>query len=331
MLLSIITPALNEERYIAETIESFIAQQCHSFDIEVLICDGMSTDRTREIVKEYAAIYPNVRLIDNPDRKTPYAFNVGLKEAKGEYIAILGAHAKFDANYIQVCYDELIKSGSVGCSGRIVTKSAFNTFPAKISEWVMLSTFGVSSSSYRTLKEGYSHTVSYPIFKKQPLIDLGGYNVLLERNQDNDMNQRLLDAGHKLYCTNKTMCYYRPPATLERLFQYAFKSGLWNAKSLFHHPKSMRIHHLVPFVFTSSIIVTAIFGLAEFLFFSTTYLWYLLAFIVCMHLLTGLLFTMRSLKYEHDSRKTILPFMFFAFHFSYGWGSVKGFWKSIFK
>ncbi len=325
MILSIICPTYNEEKYIAQTLDSFLSQKYHSFELEILICDGMSTDGTREIVQQYTNRYPFIKMIDNPKRKTPFAFNEGLKYAKGEYVAILGAHAKYREDYLQVCFDELIKTGAAGCSGRIITKSSSGRYEPKLSEWVSLSVFGVSSSSYRTLKEGFVHSVPYPVFKKQVLLDLGGYDVTLERNQDNDMNQRILDVGHTLYSTWKTWCYYRPPANLKALMNYAIKNGFWNAKSLRIHAKSMRTHHFIPFIFTAGLIGLSILGLLEFLIIHTTWCWALLGVIVSIHLLFGLFFTIRSLKYENDGRKIVLPFVFFAFHFSYGWGTMKGF------
>lgn len=327
MILSIICPTLNEEKYIAQTLDSFMAQECHSFQVEVLICDGMSIDNTRAIVQEYAAANARIKLLDNIHQKTPFAFNVGLHAASGEYVAILGAHTKYEDNYLQACYDELIKSGSVGCTGRVITKAAYPGFEPKIAEWVMLSTFGVSTASFRAMQEGYVHSVNFPIFKKQPLLDLGGYDTKLERNQDNDMNQRLLDAGFKLYCTAKTKCYYRPPADLNALFRYAFRSGFWNAKSVLVHARSMRLHHMVPFLFTLGIIGCILFGVPEVIMFRTKYLLSLLAFVVALHLMVGLVFAGRSLKYENDGRKIMLPFIFFAFHFTYGWGSLLGFVK----
>jgi hypothetical protein len=49
--------------------------------------------------------------------------------------------------------------------------------------------------------------------------------------------------------------------------------------------------------------------------------------VVSAHLLAGIAFAIRSLKYEYDGRKIVLPFIFFAFHFSYGWGTLRGFLK----
>ena len=327
MIVSIICPTYNEERYIQQTLESFLTQQFHSFELEILICDGRSTDATRKIVEEYANHHPCVRLIDNPHRKTPYAFNEGIKHAKGEYVAILGAHARYQPNYLQVCYDELIKSGAAGCSGRIITRSSSGRYEPKLAEWVTLSTYGVSGKSFRTSPEGYTHSVPYPLFKKQVLIDLGGYDNSLERNQDNEMNQRILDAGHTLYITWKTHCYYHPPANLKSLMKYASRNGFWNAKSLVKYTSSMRIHHFIPFFFTTVLLATCLVGLIEFVLTKSTVSWGILGVVVSVHLLLGLAFTINSLKYEYDGRKIVLPFIFFAFHFSYGWGTLKGFVK----
>jgi glycosyltransferase involved in cell wall biosynthesis len=327
MTLSIICPTFNEEKYIAQTLDSFLRQKYHSFKLEILICDGRSTDDTRAIVEEYSNRYPFIRLIDNPERKTPFAFNAGIKHAKGDYVAILGAHAKYNEDYLQVCYDELIKSGAAGCSGRIITQSSSGRYEPKLSEWVTLSVYGVSANSSRTIREGFAHSVPYPVFKKQVLVDLGGYDNTLERNQDNDMNQRILDAGHKLYSTWKTLCYYRPPANLKALMKYAAKNGFWNAKSILIHAKSMRLHHFIPFFFTTGLLLLALVGAIELIANHTSYGWRLLGMIISLHLLIGLAFTIRSLKYENDGRKVVLPFIFFGFHFSYGWGTIKGFLK----
>ena len=325
MILSIICPTYNEEKYIQKTIESFLKQQYHSFDLEILICDGMSTDKTREIVQSFSKQNPLIRLVDNPNRKTPYAFNIGLKEAKGDYVAILGAHSEYDDNYLQTCFEKLAEKNVVGCSGRIITKAASNNTQAKWSEWVNLSSFGVSGNSFRVIKEGYVHTIGYPVFKKQALLDVGGYIETLVRNQDNDMNQRLMDAGNRLYCTWDTQCYYRPPANINALLKYAEKNGLWNANSFFVNRKSMRLYHFIPFFFTLSLLALAIIGSIEKIILHSNYCWYLFIAIIVLHLIAGTLATLKSMLEEFDIRKIVLPFLFFAFHFSYGWGTIKGF------
>ena len=90
MKVSVLMPTFNHETFIAEAIESFLAQQCN-FDIELLIGNDASTDNTLKIAKKYADKFPDkIKLIDHSQ-------NLGLLKnyksiinvAKGEYLAIL--------------------------------------------------------------------------------------------------------------------------------------------------------------------------------------------------------------------------------------------------
>ena len=81
-MLSVIVPIYNEEKYISKCIDSILEQDYPKNDLEVILVDGMSTDKTREIVAEYTAKYPFIRLIDNPKRIAPWAMNTGIKESQ---------------------------------------------------------------------------------------------------------------------------------------------------------------------------------------------------------------------------------------------------------
>lgn len=98
-MLSVICPIYNEERYIAGCIESILAQDFPKTELEVLFVDGMSTDRTREIVDIYTKRYPFIHLIDNPERIVPFAMNRGIAASKGKVVMRLDAHATYESNY----------------------------------------------------------------------------------------------------------------------------------------------------------------------------------------------------------------------------------------
>ncbi len=325
MTISIICPTYNEEHFVAQTVKSFLAQELSGISLEVLVVDGMSTDKTREIVRALQVSDSRLKLIDNPERKTPFAFNRGLKEAAGEYVAILGAHASYASNYIQSCYDELVRTGSVGCTGKIISKAAAESPNAQYVEWILENPFGVSGSSFRTIAEGYVHSVNFAVFRKDALLALGGYDVALSRNQDNDMNQRLLDAGHKLYCTWKTHCYYFPQSSLNKLFRYAYNNGYWNVASLGRNRRSMRLYHFVPFIFLITLIGSAVLGIGEVILLKHSYLLFLSILVLIVYMVVASVFTFRSIVKQFDIRKIVLPFLFLSFHLSYGWGSLRGF------
>lgn len=63
--VSIVIPCRNEENYIGECLDSFINQTYPKELYEVLVCDGFSDDKTREIVEEYSKKYSNIKLLDN--------------------------------------------------------------------------------------------------------------------------------------------------------------------------------------------------------------------------------------------------------------------------
>lgn len=90
VLFSVVMPSFNSERHISEAIQSVRDQSCTDF--ELLVIDGGSRDRTREIVEEIAARDPRVRFLENPDDQGPaHARSVGVRNAQGRYVAFLDA------------------------------------------------------------------------------------------------------------------------------------------------------------------------------------------------------------------------------------------------
>ena len=92
-------PIYNEEKYICKCINSILEQDFSQEDMELLLVDGMSTDRTRDLIQPYLRQYPWIHLLDNPQRIAPCAMNVGIKAAQGDVIMRLDAHAEFPSNY----------------------------------------------------------------------------------------------------------------------------------------------------------------------------------------------------------------------------------------
>ncbi|MEK7600446.1 MAG: glycosyltransferase family 2 protein [Patescibacteria group bacterium] len=79
IIVSVLTPAFNEEQYICETIESILNQTYKNF--EYIICDDCSTDRTWEIIQRYASIDDRIIAIRN-DR------NLGIAGIKNRLISM---------------------------------------------------------------------------------------------------------------------------------------------------------------------------------------------------------------------------------------------------
>ncbi|MBD2778472.1 glycosyltransferase family 2 protein [Iningainema tapete] len=97
-MLSVITPVYNGERFIENCIKVVIEQKC--FDVEHIIVDGASKDRTVEIIKQYANQYPHIRWISEQDQGQSDAMNKGIAMAKGEILGILNVDDYYEPNLL---------------------------------------------------------------------------------------------------------------------------------------------------------------------------------------------------------------------------------------
>ena len=99
--VSVIIPCRNEEKYIGMVLQSIYDQSFPISDLEVLIADGMSEDKTREKIEEFSNTHPElkIRILDNIAQIIPAAINLCLREAKGEYIVRMDAHSIPNRDY----------------------------------------------------------------------------------------------------------------------------------------------------------------------------------------------------------------------------------------
>ncbi len=97
-MISIITPVYNGENYIAACMNVVIEQKCSN--VEHIIVDGGSSDRTVEIIKNYASKYPHISWISEPDRGQSDAMNKGIKMAKGDILAVLNVDDYYEPNVL---------------------------------------------------------------------------------------------------------------------------------------------------------------------------------------------------------------------------------------
>jgi glycosyltransferase involved in cell wall biosynthesis len=100
--ISVITPVVNGERYIRETIDSVLSQ-CGDFELEYIVKDGGSTDNTLDILKEYG---DRIKVISCPDRSTEEAIIHGFENSSGEIICWLGADDIYESGTLQTVVDE---------------------------------------------------------------------------------------------------------------------------------------------------------------------------------------------------------------------------------
>ncbi len=317
--VSFVVPVRNEEERIRACLQSLIEQSYPASDYEIIVVDGRSSDRTREIIEEIHRQHPHVRCLENPAGIVPTAMNIGIRAARGEVIIRADGHNVYPRDYAANCVKCLERTGADNVGGPCVTIPADESFSAKIVAAVLSSPFGVGNSKFRTSREeGFVDTVPFGAFRREIFDRVGMYNEKLVRNQDNELNARIRKAGGKIYLTRALTTLYHPVKSFPGLLKCAFKTSRWHIFTLRENKESMSLRHLAPAVF---LIILLLLSPASFI---SALARSLLIGMMCIYLPAGFYFSLRSKNKRHLSVALVQPFASFCFHLAYGAGTIIG-------
>lgn len=119
--VSVIVPVCNVEKYLAQCLDSLISQTL--LDIEIICVNDGSTDGSLDILEKYAGQDKRIRLIDKKNSGYGHTMNVGLREAKGDYISVLESDDWADCNMLETLYNY-----AVSHSTDVVKTNHYNFF-----------------------------------------------------------------------------------------------------------------------------------------------------------------------------------------------------------
>lgn len=326
-MVSVICPIYNEEKYITKCIESVLEQDYPTEDLEILFVDGLSTDKTRKIVSDYATRYNQIRLLDNPHRIVPYAMNIGIKAAKGDIIIRLDGHVEYPTNYISKCVHYLMTLPNAENVGGVCQTLPCNERNISQAIAIALSTgFGMGNSSFRigSTEIRKVDTVPFGCFRKSLFERVGYYDYELVRNQDDELNGRIIKNGGTIYLIPeiKTKYFSRDKiCKIRRMFyQYGLYKPLVNKK--LGSPATAR--QFVPLLFLLGIVLGGI--LSAF----SIYIMYIYFAVLALYLAIGLFIGCKyAVKYRRPMLTLLMPYVFANIHLSYGYGYLRGIYKIL--
>lgn len=313
IIVSIIIPVLNEERYISECLDSLIAQSYPTELMEIIIVDGCSADKTVEICKNYI-FKANIRILTNKNKKTTYGLNIGIDNAVGKYIIRIDAHAKYNWDYVKKCvfYLDTMDIDNVGGVAETRGKGKIGNAIAHM----VSSKFGVGGSAFRTNGEsGYVDTVPFGAFRRELFDKIGKFNHNLPRSEDNDINARIRDAGGKIWLANDIHFIYYCRDTIKGILKMALQNGNALFRTLKENPKAMSIRHFIPFIFFVSLIALPIIS------FFYPIVYRLFGIELLLYFALDVYF---SFCQKNRACSLLLIWMFPLFHITYGLGSFLG-------
>jgi len=315
--VSIVIPVYNEKEYIERCLEALL-QQDYPNITEIICVDGRSEDGTPDIIRGLQKDFPKIRLLDNPERVQTFGLNIGIKEAVGETIAIMDAHASFASDYIRRCVELLIET-KAGCVGGAARTVPGDSLISKLIVFAHESRFGIGVAKFRKeSSEGWTDTVWPGFYWRRIYDEVGFYRPELKRSEDNELNARLRAHGYGIYISPKIRAYYFPRRDLKGLWRQNFANGNGVMQTLFANRQALGIRHFIPFLFVISLL-----GL---LLISPFYIWgkISLAALIGSYSVGSILFSLQT-GLKHGMKYSVLmPVIFFIIHLSYGLGSLRG-------
>ncbi|MBM3297967.1 MAG: glycosyltransferase family 2 protein [Candidatus Aminicenantes bacterium] len=271
--ISIVMPCRDEERHVGRAIESLL--EGAGDDSELIVVDGGSRDKTREIIKEFIAQSASpqqkrandkaksskkermrdastgagggsrVRMLDNPKGRVSDGLNIGIRAAQGAYIVRADAHCIYPPNYARRCVELLEKMGAANAGGvQVPTAEPSGGESGRgpvVQEGVAVALrhpLGAGDARWRLgRRSGFVDTVYLGAFRRDLFDAVGLYDTRAVTNQDAELNLRILSDGKKVYLDHTLEVKYYPRKSLRKLaFQY-FRYGKGRAYTALKHRK----------------------------------------------------------------------------------------------
>ena len=334
-MISVIIPIFNEQKFISRAIESVLQQDIKNTYQEIIIVDGMSTDGTRDIINGFVKKHKNIILLDNPDKLVSIGFNKALTISKGNIIFRLDGHAEFRSDYFRKCIAIMKKKG-INCVGGVIIHHS-NGIIGKTIQICQSSIFGVGGVDFRktNTKAKFVDTLAFGAYNRKLFENFGGYDEDLVKNQDDELNFRIIQNGEKIWLDPTLKTIYHSRNNFKDLLLQYFFYGFYKIRVMQKRKGFASWRHLIPAVFLISLLFSFWIKI-EFLepipFYSIIITY---TFCVCVSVVLEFFKNFKKfIPLNKFLSILLLPISFLIIHFSYGIGFITGsiyflnFWKN---
>jgi glycosyltransferase involved in cell wall biosynthesis len=319
--VAVIIPTYNEEKYIARCLDSLLTNGYDHNLLEIVVVDGRSTDRTREIVAAYSRQYSFIRLLDNPRRIQQTALNLGIAATTSEIVLRIDAHSIYEPTYISRLVGGLERYQADNVGG--LRETSLGEGPrAKAFGIIISHPFASGNAAWRTGagEPREVETVFCGCFRREVFERIGYFNENLIRAEDREFNARLRAAGGKVVLDPAVKCTYFPRTRFDAYARWNWSGGFWVVYSRrFTTTRMLLPRNLIPLAFVLWHLVMLI-GLLL-----NPVLGLVLSLPVILYWLLAAWFALQAGLRHHDLR--IAPFLFVLFpltHYGYGLGMLAG-------
>lgn len=259
-------PTLNEKAHIERCLRSLIDGEAFCAEVQFVVVDGGSTDRTREIVAELSAHYNNIELIHNPDKLQSAGINRVASECgrrEHEILVRCDAHAAYPPGYIRrvvAAFETLPDAASV--TG--VLDARGNNCFQKAAAWAVDTRLGSGGSGHRggSVSKWVDHG-HHAGFRLSWFQQLGGYDPTFSHNEDAEYDMRLTQAGGRVWLDHNLRVDYVMRPSWRKLFLQYWRYGKGRARTCLKHNIRPGARQVIPTAALILQIVSLIVGLVQ--------------------------------------------------------------------
>lgn len=257
--VSVVLPCRNEAKIIRSCLESVVMSDYPKDQLELLVVDGRSDDGTRGIVCEFSKRHPWIRLLDNDRRITPTGMNIGIQSAKGQIVIRMDAHSVYPPNYVSKLVEWIERSKADNVGGICITRPANETPKANAIAFGLSHSWGVGNSHFRigVAEPKWVDTVPFGCYRREVFEKIGLYDEALVRNQDDELNHRLIKHGGRILLVPEIVSYYTARDSLKKLWVMYYQYGYYKPLAVRTIGAVMTARQLVPSAFVMSLFLTA--------------------------------------------------------------------------
>jgi succinoglycan biosynthesis protein ExoA len=243
----VVIPALNEAEHIESCVRSLMSGDARLRAVAMVVADGGSRDRTREIVLGLQDEFPNLRLLDNPEKLQSAAVNRAAREASAGRSVLVrcDAHAIYPDNYVMRVADSLVHHG---VASLVVPMDAVGTSCfQRANAWIVDTPLGSGGSAHRGGRtSNYVDHGHHAGFDLKTFLGLGGYDATFSHNEDAEYDARVRKAGGRIFLDADIRLSYLPRATVGGLARQYFNYGKGRARTLMKHGERPKLRQLIP-------------------------------------------------------------------------------------
>ena len=246
-ILSVI-PTLNEAAHIEACIRSLMIGHAQLSEVSLIVADGGSTDETVAIVKGLMEEFPNLQLLNNPRRLQAAALNLAVRsfaKDKTRFLVRCDAHSIYPEAYILSVVASLSDKGAASL---VVPMDAVGqTCFEKANAWIVDTVFGSGGAAHRAgHTSGYVDHGHHAGFDIEMFRSIDGYDESFSHNEDAEYDQRIADAGGKIYMDADIRVSYIPRGSIGRLAKQYFNYGKGRARNVAKHGQKLKLRQALP-------------------------------------------------------------------------------------